>query len=583
MEAKSYLVRVGYISPTLLLIPYVPNNTISYVFFAIHRPTYLIVYSTLLIVCLIVTLTSLVVFLKKLLLYERDSTKWLPEQKWVVMYACFILLYINPIGVAILFSSDTSSQYLPYANIVISYFGFWGLACVWLFYSAPLLCRQQSPWLFYTPRVLYCLFTFAFGVVAVTLFYSAIILYYSDAEFYGATDQWPSVDEKTVLTMNVVYQCFKWFFFVIWIAQMIYTRYQLSKISYMKNRYVHLSFRYFTLQGTLLIVFYIVRFIIIDAERFQMGYESFVNALHVIPVGYIEINMDFVFQTVYCVILAYIYLPISDKPNHDELDLNMLNAYAITEKECTDIVEIRKHLFDSLNQFQKLMKHQIYICCIDRAIELCNASFEVYFDQPGQPTAGGSGHDVDDLKDMDLESMGYKFIALYNDEETDTFCCIGRHKITRKLLIMYRGTSSGKNWKTNSKYTQTLFELHKYAPEVPEAEIYSSLTDSRVRYDRIASINSMEENHKSEDEDEEKVNFKNLQSKEFESNNDNEHEHVEGKETDTTHRFQTTILNCITTCFGSMRLSLAGVSRVTSIIVGKLCGVKSLYKSFVHM
>ena len=387
---------------------------------------------------------------------------------------------------------------------------------VWLFYSAPLLCRQLSPWYFYTPRIVYVLIIFTLSVIVIIYQYGFLISM-SDAKVYSNVGNWSALDESisynTFYIIQMIQHVLGWLYYIIWICQMFYTRYQLSKLSYMQNRYLHLSFRYFTLQGSLLIIFYIIRFIFVDADMFLEGLTSLEDAFYNSELGYLNINVDFVFQTVYCVILAYVFAPINQLTEKEELELNMLTSYVITEEEYSEKVKIRQGLLQQLNEFQKLMKHQIYICCIDRALELCRASYEVYFDQPGQHTAGGAGHDVDDMKDMDLESMGYKFIALHNDEESDTFCCIGRHKLSRKLLIVYRGTSSMKNWKTNSNYTQTNFLLSDESPNIPFPDIFDRESENHIirrSSDDQPNHNRNNHNNNEEEEDKDKHSRRNL-------------------------------------------------------------------------
>ena len=99
-EAPTYLIQVVYYNnPRLLFIPYTTDNSITYTATTVSRYAYSIVYSTLTILCLSITLLTLIIFLKKLFSYEKDWKKWLPEQKWAVCYFLALLLYINPIGV----------------------------------------------------------------------------------------------------------------------------------------------------------------------------------------------------------------------------------------------------------------------------------------------------------------------------------------------------------------------------------------------------------------------------------------------------------------------------------------------------
>ena len=214
--------------------------------------------------------------------------------------------------------------------------------------------------------------------------------------------------------------------------------------------------------------------------------------------------------------LAFIYLPIGSAVDQHTLMSKLASTFVITENERVDIIKKRKKLVKSLNVMQKSLLNNVsnfnpYVCCIDKAITLCAISFEVYYDQPGQPTASGLGHEEAELKNMDFESYGYEYIALNNDEEHDTFCCIARHKETRKILIAFRGTSSGKNWNDNAKYTQVPLLLHLEAPKEPlqspfitshlfSPGIFESNLESGVSHENELKHENINENEKSNEE-----------------------------------------------------------------------------------
>ena len=340
------------------------SSPIYYTLQTVNRSTYNIIYSCLLITCMTVTLISLIIFFKKLYSFERNCTKWLPEQKWVIVYCISLLIYMNAIGVAIIFGLCTRDPSLPYANIIITFIGEWCIATVWLFFSAPLLCRQQSVWVFYTPRVVFILIVFIIGALVVTYKFTDIIND-SDASLYADVRTWSTVNTKTYMILATTYHSLVWFYYFIWIVQMFYTRYQLSKISYMKNRYIHLSFRYFTLQGSLVILYYIITFFVVDSNCFKNGLRSWYEAFYSLSLGYYAIEIDFAFETVYCVILAFIYWPIQNVSKY-ELELNMLTSYVIAEDEYIEKVKLRKVLLGHLNEFQNYYNIKfIYIVLIE--------------------------------------------------------------------------------------------------------------------------------------------------------------------------------------------------------------------------
>ena len=232
------------------------------------------------------------------------SILWLPEQKWVVSYCAFLILFMNPIGVVIILGpSIIFPPSLPFSSAVISSFGNYGTWVVWFCFAAPVMCRKQSPWIFYTPRILYCLIVFIFSVVLAVYDYS-YLLHNSDIQLFANSEDWPTIDDVTYVTLKNMYAGLDCSLYVLWILQMFYTRHQLSKISYMKNRYLHLSYHYFKLQGGVSIIYYFIKFIIVDTDCFRYGLDSLHQAiLSSMSLGFIDIEMDFPFQTVYCFLL----------------------------------------------------------------------------------------------------------------------------------------------------------------------------------------------------------------------------------------------------------------------------------------
>jgi hypothetical protein len=79
-----------------------------------------------------------------------------------------------------------------------------------------------------------------------------------------------------------------------------------------------------------------------------------------------------------------------------------------------------------------------YIFCNQLAYNLCLAAEEAYYDPPGITTGTGMGHESNSVRNLDLDRLGYAYIDSRTDETHDTFCCLARHRITRRLLIIFR-------------------------------------------------------------------------------------------------------------------------------------------------
>ena len=210
-------------NPSLLFVPYEPStlSSIYYTYNTTSWSIYNLIYSCLIILCLVIVFVTIIIFIKKLLSFERDWKKWLPEQKWVVSYCAFLILFMNPIAVVIILGRRIIfPPSLPFSTIVISSFGDYGTWIVWFCFAAPVMCRKQSPWIFYTPRILYCLIVFIFSVVLAIYDYS-YLLQSSDIQLFASIQDWPTIDDVTYATLKIVCASLDCSLYVLWILQKV--------------------------------------------------------------------------------------------------------------------------------------------------------------------------------------------------------------------------------------------------------------------------------------------------------------------------------------------------------------------------
>ena len=94
------------------------------------------------------------------------------------------------------------------------------------------------------------------------------------------------------------------------------------------------------------------------------------------------------FLTVYAIILAFLFLPADCMENSDGLSTKLQATYVITEEELRPTVKSRRIAIQKMNRMQQSLMEQIVaykqeVFCADLALTLCNMSFEMYYDPPG--------------------------------------------------------------------------------------------------------------------------------------------------------------------------------------------------------
>lgn len=254
-RVKSYAVYVTYHPGD----PYfTTESSMEYKFANINRKSYLAA-RVLLQFCVAATLGMTVFYVWALKQRYTSIMHALPEQRWLLFYLAALLLFQNPIYCIITWQRTPSSDWV-YAAYVIDAASQSSLFTLWLIYADGLR-RQFGYWTFYIPKLFIGVLLFLTQIVVLTLQFPTVTktLHRSPVE---AVTEWSYntkvsfiVFSLSFLTLLCVWTL--WWFYTIW-----HTGKALSKLPYMSTRYLQLWFRFFSLQATLVTLYYVFQYFV---------------------------------------------------------------------------------------------------------------------------------------------------------------------------------------------------------------------------------------------------------------------------------------------------------------------------------
>ena len=215
----------------------------------------------------------------------------------------------------------------------------------------------------------------------------------------------------------------------------------------MSTRYIQLSYRFFSLQATLVTLYYVVQYVVVIVfitQGVSGSYNSttLTDNINILFRQQTQLFGKTLFLTVYALIIAFLFLPANLMDNSQGVMGSLAATYVISEQEHRILVKTRKIMINSmkrniLNQISlvnQLVGAQSDVFCVDTSINLRNVSFQAYYDPPGLPKKTASGYDGV----MHLESIGYELIDANYNEEQEVFCFIAREKATGRLVVAFR-------------------------------------------------------------------------------------------------------------------------------------------------
>lgn len=277
--AVSYLVSVVYHNATII-----KDSIMTYEFVSIRRDTY-IGSKILLQFCVFLTLTVIVLYVRALYSRFNSLRHALPEQRWTLYFLVALVLFQNPVYCVVSWSKRPSVGAV-YAVYLMDGAAQALLFTLWLCFSDGLE-RQFSNCSFYVPKVTLGLMIFGVSTVVATLLLPTLTpdVQHTPVE---ALDGWSADTRFAFICFSISLLCLLVVWIVWWFVSIFRTAKALSKLPYMTSRYIQLWFRFFTLQATLVTLYYLFQYFVV--ARCVLHYmphlpdaslESLVNGINV--------------------------------------------------------------------------------------------------------------------------------------------------------------------------------------------------------------------------------------------------------------------------------------------------------------
>lgn len=563
IKSYRYLFRV-YNNPNLVMIPTTSEvaESITYSFRIQCLDSYIgeLFNSNaqgLFLVALFISCASTAIYFWIMFRHKRDWWNWLPEQRWAGMNLIFVLMYQNPLFFVLTvvqgFNPFTDNGgAISYAAILTSFIGILGFQLTWLVFADPIRYRRKTFFEFYWRKLADIFFQLAPFVVALTLL-CPTVLPNPPRSATLLVQQWPVGDQIAFVVSAIIFFFARWYWVFHWLFCVYNTNKRLAKMTYMRTRYIQLSFSFFMLQAFWFTLFYFATFFVATVVVFKYLSRNSHNDLQIasalFATGLIQGDIAGfrIFVALYSISLAFLNMPVEIFENQSKIGSNLASTYVITELERKSAVTARVKAIRRLNAMQQSLLDTVssntaYVFSVELCILLCNSCLEIYFTMPEEiarqseyrlpRTADGSvflsekSADVDgkiSVKDMtgssqdiensvamlsylenaraneayskrnivsnpedttdspaadkpsdnenerywEYERLGMSYITRFYDKKTDTLALLYREVATRRLILVFRGTASVANAKTDLKILQIPVDFLSLHPRVP--------------------------------------------------------------------------------------------------------------------
>jgi hypothetical protein len=257
-----------------------------------------------------------------------------------------------------------------------------------------------------------------------------------------------------------------WYWTLWWFHSIYRTASALQKLPYMTTRYLQLSFRFFSLQATLVTLYFtienlIVIYYLLQKTGWNQGtdIENITDNINVTPPSSSPPSDVFfsrpsslyfqtlfrsqtlafgkiIFLTTYGLILAFFFLPTKTFDTSGSYLLSSVNSLAVTfvisEDELPIVRKKRKHDIQKLIALREFTAAKADIFCVNLGIEFASLATESYNDVKGLTTASGYGDA------FDIDRLGYLLIDYFYDAQHEAVCYIARHKVRKRVVVFFR-------------------------------------------------------------------------------------------------------------------------------------------------
>jgi hypothetical protein len=505
---KSYLIAVQYQSnPFNLFSSENPTTQVdtTYNFHVVRYPGNRVM-AAINVILLVITVAVLGVYCYILYKNIGSLSNWkhsLSEQKWVIMYFFLVILFQNPVYCVIVWYTRQPPVTAAYATYLMNYIAQSGLFTLWLLFAHSYQRKVQRKTFFYGPKVFIGVVIFVFGVFILTYQFPSLALPRTDRSAVQAVENWTHRLKVSFVICTIIYLVCIMFWTVAWFTRLFLTGRMMNRLPYMSTRYMQLSFRFFSLQATLVTFYYIAQYCLVAyfiSRDTTTGYATSLTVLadniNVLFRQQFQLFGKTFFLTTYAMILAFMFLP----PNlldSSGFYTTIAATYAISEDEHKEVVKgrrqalknVKRNLINQMTRYDQLISAKEDVFCVDLALKLRNVAFQSYYDRvDGAQTASSFG------KTQDIDTFGFELIEEFYDPTHEVYCIIAREKVgptptadgppadattanpnkTGRIVVSFRGTASKRQMEDNMNYAQRPVDFQNL--DIPSLDHLDRLT-----------------------------------------------------------------------------------------------------------
>jgi hypothetical protein len=483
---KSYFLFVEYLYDPYDLfsgLTTASQNELTYTFDVVTRPKQPISDSCT-IVLLFFTLI-LVGFYSYILAIQE---KVLSEQFWLIGYLCLLILFQNPVYCIIVWIPTVSSSAV-YISFVIQALAQCGLFILWLLFADPAQRKIKKIIFYYGPKIFIGFIIFLINIILLTYQFPGLQAgpNSSKRDALLAVVNWTTSLQTQFITFTLLFLFFFWLWMFIWSIRLYVTYSTLKKLPYMSTRYIQLSFRFFSLQATLVTIYYIFQYAFViywislgaTSNNNSGSVTSITDNINTLFRQQVQLFGKTLFLTVYGFILCFLFLPSNLLNQYSSgLQAAFAATYVITEEEHQKLVKYRKKLLKSSILLpsvvvNKLINVKIDIFCVDLALKLREVSFQAYYDLPEKKTVSGYPN-----ADVNLASAGVELVDFFYDTAHEVICYIVRERKgptdssksdvqsneDQRIVVAFRGTASKRQMEDNLNYRKKQVDFYRLEP-----------------------------------------------------------------------------------------------------------------------
>jgi hypothetical protein len=262
--------------------------------------------------------------------------------------------------------SYQQSPLFIFSVLIISLFGLATFSVIWLMFADPLRHRTKTTVVYFRDKLV-------FGVFILLSYGTVLGLYYpslnpglgrSTLEFYMSWPLWQQL-VYAVAAWTYLATILSWTFYWVYCSRRTYRK--LNKLSYMKTRYIQLSFRFFVMQATLIVIYLMaifiicILFIVAQAVKNLRELESFTAVISFAMYINTLLYGRSLFLPMYCCCLAGLYLPaqmiterhsVASQLAVDKCFCQVVGDYAQQKQESQRVaLSAALHIAASVNHF----------------------------------------------------------------------------------------------------------------------------------------------------------------------------------------------------------------------------------------